>query len=325
MPISMSGGYANPSHRARDDESRMRARQARYGLNPGPGTYDPKRQNSTSVEVAGSSAFKSKSDRKTDGSLREVGDPGSYNPYDNMGVAAQSTRSFNKSQSTGSGGFGTKTRRAELSTPNDAPGPGTYDAKLPNSPEAKQGSSFASQTKRGAYLPKQQTPGAGEYDPSMRNLDRVGGGDSVRALRNIVLRELSRALRLGHHRLMRPPRHLPLHLRCRNSHSSPPLSFFRIRCSSRATTASRNRWRSNIRLTSRQARTARSTARSQRASARCGTSPRVPSPRPRCAATCLWAGRDGRESRVGASASDEIRAMAASRFRAQRASEVTHE
>jgi hypothetical protein len=139
---------------------------------------DPKRPSSTSAEVSGSAAFKSKSDRKTDGSLREVGDPGAYHPYDGITVAHSSRRSFNKSQMTGAGGFGSKVKRAELSSPNDAPGPGTYNAKLPESPEAKQGSSFASQTKRGAYLPKSQTPGAGEYDPAYRQ-ERMQGGDSM--------------------------------------------------------------------------------------------------------------------------------------------------
>ena len=124
------------------------------------------------------SAFKSKSDRKNDVSLKEVGDPGAYNPYDNTTLAAQTSKSFNKSQQTGAGGFGTKVKRAELSVPNDAPGPGTYDAKLPEAPEAKQGSAFASQTKRGAYLPKAQTPGAGEYDPQMAQ-EKIGGGDSM--------------------------------------------------------------------------------------------------------------------------------------------------
>ena len=75
-------------------------------------------------------------------------------------------------------GFGSRTKRAELSVPNDAPGPGTYDAKEPSKPEAKQGSAFASQTKRGAYLPKTQTPGAGEYDPNMPQ-EKIAGGESM--------------------------------------------------------------------------------------------------------------------------------------------------
>merc|ERR1719247_1333370 len=156
----------------------MKARSAKSGLNPGPGAYDVKRPIATASELAGSAAFKSKSDRKNDVSLKEVGDPGAYNPYDNTTLAAQTSKSFNKSQQTGAGGFGTKVKRAELSVPNDAPGPGTYDAKLPEAPEAKQGSAFASQTKRGAYLPKQQTPGAGEYDPAMAQ-EKINGGDSM--------------------------------------------------------------------------------------------------------------------------------------------------
>jgi len=178
MPVSMTGAIGSPSQRASVDEARMRAKASRYGLNPGPGTYDPKRLGTSSDDLAGSTAFKSKSDRKKDGMLREVGDPGAYEPYSNMTVSSQSARSFNKSQQTGSGAFGTKTKRPELSTPNEAPGPGTYDAKLPSSPEAKQGSSFASQTKRGAYLPRAQTPGAGEYDPK-ESQEKLKGGDSM--------------------------------------------------------------------------------------------------------------------------------------------------
>ena len=143
------------------------------------GADDPRRLGATSEALAGSAAFKSKSDRKNDATLREVGDPGSYNPYENQTVASQTTRSFNKSQSQGAGGFGSRVKRAELSIVNDAPGPGTYNAKLPESPEAKQGSAFASQTKRGAHVAKQHTPGAGEYDPSEASGARTTGGDSM--------------------------------------------------------------------------------------------------------------------------------------------------
>lgn len=183
MPVSMTSGsgfHRPPSARAAEDAARLRAKASRSSLNPGPGSYDPRLQKATSEDLAGSTAFKSKSDRKKDVSLREVGDPGSYHPYENMGVASQSARSFNKSSMTGAGGFGSRVKRAELSTPNDAPGPGTYNATLPGSPEARQGSAFASQTKRGAYLPKHQTPGAGEYDPADRtSYQRTTGGDSM--------------------------------------------------------------------------------------------------------------------------------------------------
>jgi len=123
-------------------------------------------------------AFKSKTERKPDETLKEVGDPGLYNPYDNTSLASGVSKSFNKGQQSGSGNFGTKTKRAELSVPNDAPGPGTYDAKEPAKPEAKQGSAFASQTKRGAYAKKEVTPGAGEYEPKVAG-DAVAGGDSM--------------------------------------------------------------------------------------------------------------------------------------------------
>eukprot|EP00325_Prymnesiales_sp_UTEX-LB-985_P031446 CAMPEP_0174717508 /NCGR_PEP_ID=MMETSP1094-20130205/26468_1 /TAXON_ID=156173 /ORGANISM="Chrysochromulina brevifilum, Strain UTEX LB 985" /LENGTH=243 /DNA_ID=CAMNT_0015917435 /DNA_START=69 /DNA_END=800 /DNA_ORIENTATION=- len=172
------------SSRQMIDEARMKARMAKWGQNPGPGSYDPKqhgdqgfRQPQTN-NYAGSMAFKSKSDRTNENILREAGDPGAYEPYSTMNVASKSAQSFNRSQQTGAGGFGTKSKRAELSVATDSPGPGTYDGKLPTSPEAKQGSSFASQTKRGAYIPKTVTPGAGEYDPR-ESQQKLRGGDSM--------------------------------------------------------------------------------------------------------------------------------------------------
>ena len=148
------------------------------GDTPGPGSYNASRQSGDGVALAGSAAFKSKTERKPDETLKEVGDPGLYNPFEGSSLSANMSKSFNKSQQSGSGNFGTRTKRAELSVPNDAPGPGTYDAKEPAKPEAKQGSAFASQTKRGAYVRKEVTPGAGEYDPKAA-ADKVAGGDSM--------------------------------------------------------------------------------------------------------------------------------------------------
>ena len=146
---------------------------------PGPGHYNNQVQSRDGVALAGSTAFKSKTERKPDETLKEVGDPGLYNPYENSSLSATNSKSFNKSQQSGTGNFGTRTKRAELSVPNDAPGPGTYDAKEPAKPEAKQGSAFASQTKRGAYTRKEVTPGAGEYDPKVQGEAHVEGGDSM--------------------------------------------------------------------------------------------------------------------------------------------------
>ena len=132
---------------------------------------------STSAEVSGSAAFKSKSDRKTDGSLREVGDPGAYQPYNGNELANTSRRTFNKSQMTGAGGFGTREARGAHEAQRCA-GARHLRREASRSSRGETGSSFASQTKRGAYLPKAQTPGAGEYDPSYRQ-ERMTGGDSM--------------------------------------------------------------------------------------------------------------------------------------------------
>ena len=75
-----------------------------------------------------SAAFKSKSERGNSVKLNEVGDPGAYNPYDNTTLAAQTSKSFNKSLQNGAGGFGVGAKRSELTLVNDAPGPGAYDA-----------------------------------------------------------------------------------------------------------------------------------------------------------------------------------------------------
>merc|ERR1719446_2046909 len=148
------------------------------GETPGPGSYNASRQASDNVNLAGSAAFKSKTERKPDETLKEVGDPGLYNPFESTSLSVSMSKSFNKSQQSGSGNFGTKTKRAELSVANDAPGPGTYDAREPAKPEAKQGSAFASQTKRGAYAKKEVTPGAGEYEPRQQG-EHISGGDSM--------------------------------------------------------------------------------------------------------------------------------------------------
>ena len=102
MPVSMSGavggmgGIQSPSQRMHIDEARLKARAAQHGLVPGSGSYDPKRMQVTADELAGTTAFKSKSGRKLDGTLKDNGDPGAYNPYDGFQLASQSSRSFNK-------------------------------------------------------------------------------------------------------------------------------------------------------------------------------------------------------------------------------------
>ena len=91
------------------DEARVKARLERANRVPGPGAYDVKRPASTGREIAGSYAFKSKTERKPDETLKEVGDPGLYNPYEGASLSAAMSKSFNKSQQSGSGNFGTRT------------------------------------------------------------------------------------------------------------------------------------------------------------------------------------------------------------------------
>ena len=77
------------------------------------------------AQLAGSAAFKSKSDRKNDVSLKEVGDPGAYHPYDNTTLAAQTAKSFNKSVNAGGGSFGTSVARGSGIGSAEGPSDGT--------------------------------------------------------------------------------------------------------------------------------------------------------------------------------------------------------
>jgi hypothetical protein len=178
------GIHASPAKRMQLDEQRKLERLAKRGLNPGPGSYDVKRtDNPTRTELAGSSAFKSKSVRSGVAAASASVDPGNYNPFELSSMVAQSSKSFNKQAAVGVSGFGGKAKRdgvrdfSPTRTGTDIPGPGAYDAKLPESPESKD-SAFTSQSKRGAYVAKQTTPGAGEYTPHGAQ-EKVAGGDSM--------------------------------------------------------------------------------------------------------------------------------------------------
>ena len=157
---------------------------AKRCTNPGPGSYEPRPVGRTGDEVAGSSAFKSKTQRQGDTYAREHGDPGAYEPHAASSMATVATRSFNKSLQQGAGKFGNRVPRAEFGSheqgERDNPGPGSYDTEPPEVPDTKQSSSFASQTKRGAsYLTNTKTPGVGEYNPTRPQEDSRVGGDSA--------------------------------------------------------------------------------------------------------------------------------------------------
>merc|ERR1719291_1296596 len=170
--------HQQPAQRAAIDEARLRARKERSSRTPGPGTYDAKRAEDGTNTTRPSSAFKSRTQRTSDPTAKDVGDPGAYNPSNGADLAMTAAKSFNKSQQGGVGGFGTTSKRADLSAISDAPGPGQYDSKQPEKPEAKQSSAFASQSKRGKSQ-AEVTPGVGAYNTENTTLARVQGGDSA--------------------------------------------------------------------------------------------------------------------------------------------------
>jgi len=101
-----------------------------------------------------------------------------YNPATGMELAARTAKTFSKSQQEGTGGFGTASKRAEISANSTAPGPGAYEIRQPSRPEAKQSSVFASKTNRSGFK-KGETPGVGNYNPAPIGVDQVVGGVSA--------------------------------------------------------------------------------------------------------------------------------------------------
>jgi len=169
---------ASPANPAAIDEARARARRERQSKTPGPGAYDAKKPVDGSGQVRASSAFKSRTERSGDQTMKDVGDPGLYNPTAGADLASKTSKTFNKSQQRGTGGFGTTSKRAELSQVVDNPGPGAYDSKEPVKPEAKHSSAFASQSKRGVAR-IETTPGVGEYAPENAMTQHVIGGEAA--------------------------------------------------------------------------------------------------------------------------------------------------
>ena len=88
-------------------------------------------------------------------------------------MAATAGKTFNTTQH-GHGDFGSRAApRGDLvQGDSEVPGPGAYNSKLPEAPEARQGSAFASTTKRN-FVDKSDTPAPGEY--SLPEKEVVGG------------------------------------------------------------------------------------------------------------------------------------------------------
>ena len=189
----------SPSERAAEDAARIKARIAKLVFIPGPGAYDPKFQDSSSITFAGSMSFKSQTQRdKTPPSTAEnktMGDPGQYSPELNQ-LAAQAKESFQVSSKTGHNFFGSKMPRVmKLEMGEETPGPDTYNAdkatasnKIAMSAmtdkEKMPSSAFRSAGRKTTKVPQQDQPGPGAYNPNPEATMEALPGASMRS--NIV-------------------------------------------------------------------------------------------------------------------------------------------
>ena len=195
-----------PSSRAAEDEKRIKARSQKKEVTPGPGTYSPQRLGSTSANLAGTTAFKSKLDRTavapSTAVLNEVGDPGAYeDPKNFLSLAATAKSTARSVSKTGKDGFGGTEKRTLLLSNiatkpptqgwtgpiEDTPGPAAYTAKVTetgkehdmqvmDSGEKMKSAAFASTMKRpGVVLRNAFTPGAGTYSPNHDSVQPVLG------------------------------------------------------------------------------------------------------------------------------------------------------
>jgi len=167
----------SPSKRAEKDEMRIKARVAKRWGSPGPGQYNPQKLGSGILQLAGSSAFRSKSQRpKVDPFLQESQDPGSYNLTD---VGSQASSSFNRLNAIGHGAFGSSTERTlKLDVRDSTPGAADYSPLVPR-PMASTaadydaaGGAFRSESpQRPRKLLPSASPGVGAYDPNMTSVE----------------------------------------------------------------------------------------------------------------------------------------------------------
>jgi len=135
---------------------------------PGPGSYQAAKS-SVELQSGHGSSFKSESQRLQVEDA-DIGDPGAYDPYASREIAAESARSFGRSNKKGAGGFGGMSAR-EMKVDifgENTPGPGSYDSKRPqqDSKERQPSSAFRSGSVQRAKTRNADTPGAGAYNPN---------------------------------------------------------------------------------------------------------------------------------------------------------------
>jgi len=173
---------------------------------PGPGTYDPKRLGASTEAYAGSSAFKSHTDRaKHSHSAAKVDthDPGEYEIMEHNSVNTQSKATFHTSAKSGKAGFGGTGKRdlrltnertfnskadfvdgqQPLSEQENTPAPSAYsplqtengrefDMWVQNGTEKMKSASFATKTKRPTMaLPSAKNPGPSDYHVSHKAIE----------------------------------------------------------------------------------------------------------------------------------------------------------
>ena len=189
--------YADPGSEWSEASYRIRA-GFDYVDSPGPGSYDPRTPRSTSARMAGSAAFRSLSAKQVVSALREMSDPGQYNPS-NGTIGRESGSTSSRS--------GSLSARDRWTKGPERPGfAGSYDSlgRLLRGPAAnyetrpnwtdkrcgKLGTNFwQSKTVREAtYLKRLKTPDAIDYDVSA-TLKRTMGGDSMFRSRDARFKE----------------------------------------------------------------------------------------------------------------------------------------
>ena len=180
----------SPSQRNAEDIKRLKARAARRGLTPGPGSYSPERQSSSSTDLSGHFAFRSSTQRIKVNFLNDTGDPGEYDAQLYLSLVKQASTSWNKSATEGRSAFGANQARkldmkASLAAWNEGektPGPAAYQVQTDEKGrewqlsamadgERMQSAVFASKVERtssATLLPSINNPGPGAYDPDDR-------------------------------------------------------------------------------------------------------------------------------------------------------------
>ena len=185
MPNTATGGLT-PSQRASLHAEKAASKAYRRAATPGPGSYNTAGMATSAgarLEAKRpSSAFKSGSKRLSNVE-EQMGDPGQYDAYDAIGIAATSQKSFGRSSKLGAGGFGSQSARALNQPVVDSPGPGSYNSRpiggnlFDKTHNRAPSSAFRSSSAQRMKEHNHYTPSPGAYDVRKEAVEaRVPGG-----------------------------------------------------------------------------------------------------------------------------------------------------